>query len=170
MFERLDPRSHEDVAAAREEMATWFAGMDGEACCAPLTAVRLAPGAEDAFALLRAHGVLTAIVSITWEFAVEWFARSLCADHWVGTRLADDGRVHHFWPADKASWLRELMKQHGVPAERVAAVGDSRGDIELLHVAGRSIYVGAELPPELNGALHLPDGNILSLARSLLDP
>ncbi len=34
-------------------------------------------GAYDWIALLRQHGIAVAISSMTWEFAVEWFARRL---------------------------------------------------------------------------------------------
>ena len=52
----------------------------------------LAESSEDGFELLRRHGIVTAIVSITWRFAVEWFARRLGADYARRTRLIDGRR------------------------------------------------------------------------------
>lgn len=170
VFERLDPHSLREVAAAREEMAAWFRGTKASALCVPLTSIQLAPGAVAAFARLRAHGVQTAIVSITWDFAVAWFAKQLHADYWVGTGLSGETEIDHFWPVDKARWLAGLIDELDLPPARVAAVGDSRGDIDLLLTAGHRYFVGAELPPELEGSIHYPDGDILEIARAITAP
>ena len=57
--------------------------------------------------MLHEHGFKIAIVSLTWEFAVEWFADRLGADYSVGTGLSADGLISHFWPKDKALWAYE---------------------------------------------------------------
>ena len=167
-FEALSPRQLKEVASARERMAHWYAASTPAELCASLSSLELAPGAEAAFRLLRRHGVQTAIVSITWEFAVKWFARRLGADYFVGTRLLHDGRVEHFWPQDKGSWLTALMRQLGVRREEVAAVGDSVGDIELLRAAGHPFLVGSVRPAELDDVPHHPDGNLAEIALSLV--
>ena len=126
-LERVDSTNVADVTAAREEMAAWYAGFTFSDLCAGLTAVRVAPGVDEGFALLRDRGFTIAIVSLTWDFAVEWFASKFRADYWVGTGLSRDGRIRHFWPVDKARWLAEVAHALGVDMRDVAAVGDSRG-------------------------------------------
>src|ERR671936_2501059 len=122
------------VTAARETMAEWYRQYEPDELTAGLSELTLAEGSEEGFALLREHGIATAIVSITWSFAVEWFAERLGADYALGTRLVAD-RVEHVWPSDKGEWLRELRDRLGLPPQEVAAVGDSDGDRELLDAA-----------------------------------
>jgi phosphoserine phosphatase len=113
---------------------------------------------------LRQAGIVTAIVSITWEFAAEWLAAELGAGYYVGTRLLGDGSVEHFWPEDKAVWLKELMRRQGIRRDETVAVGDSWRDVPMLEAAGVRVYVGKVLPRELT-AVHLPDGDVGDVAR-----
>ena len=160
-LERVDSTNVADVTAAREEMAAWYAGFTFSDLCAGLTAVRVAPGVDEGFALLRDRGFTIAIVSLTWDFAVEWFASKFRADYWVGTGLSRDGRIRHFWPVDKARWLAEVAHALGVDMRDVAAVGDSRGDIPMLLAVGHRYWVGAAKPPELGAdVVHEPGGDI----------
>ena len=135
-FEQLQSDQIPKVTAAREEMAEWYSPFTFSSLCKHLTTIEVAPGADEGFALLRQHGFKIAIVSVTWEFAVEWFADRLGADYSVGTGLSSDGLITHFWPQDKARWLTELAGRLGVDMEDVAAVGDSTGDIPMLHSVG----------------------------------
>lgn len=89
----------------------------------------------------------TAIASITWNVAVEWFAGRLGADHTLGTRHGDTG-IRHVWPSDKGRWLRDLSVRLGLQANQVAAVGDSANDRDLLEAAGLRFFVG-ETPPAI---------------------
>jgi HAD superfamily phosphoserine phosphatase-like hydrolase len=162
----------DELRAARAEMAGWYAPAGPAALLACLAAMPLAPGVANGFALLRRCGVATAIVSITWEFAVAHFARALGADHHVGTRLGPGGAIEHFWPADKPVWLAALARQLGAPMDRVAAVGDSAGDVPMLLAAGAAYFVGTTMPSSLAGhAVHCPDAAIDDLARLIVrDP
>jgi phosphoserine phosphatase len=125
-FERLTSR--DEIAAARREMATWYRPYTRQALLDCLQTARLAPGARKGFAQLREAGVKTALVSITWSFAVEWLAKELGADFAVGTDWLDTGEVADFWPDDKAIWLEQLMRRLNIAREAVAVVGDSAGD------------------------------------------
>jgi phosphoserine phosphatase len=154
------------VRAAREQMAEWYRRHTQEELTAGLSELSLAPGSEEGFALLREQGVVTAIVSITWSFAVEWFARRLGADHAHGTRLLA-GRVEHVWPADKGHWLRNLAGRLDLPRQAVAAVGDSDGDRELLESAGVRYCVGRH-KLEVAGVVYMPRANMLEVARQLV--
>ena len=80
-MERL--RDVAEIRAARQEMLTWY-GEFPETLCAELPNASVAPGAAEAFQSLAQQGIHTAIVSITWTFAVAWFAR----------RFGEIGRAH----------------------------------------------------------------------------
>ena len=165
-FERYTTRA--EIAAARAEMATWYGDTPHADLCAPLAAVPLAPGVREGFRLLRERGIATAIVSSTWEFAVAWFARELGADHHVGTGLAADGQIAHFWPEDKARWLAALAGRLGTGLDAVAAVGDSAGDLPMLRIVGAPFFVGHTLPTGLTSFAHCPDGDIGRIVRHIV--
>lgn len=165
-FEGLSPLDRAGVSAARAEMASWYREAPPSELRTGLETLCFAPGAEAGFHLLREHGIRTAIVSITWQL-VDWAVARLGAGYSIGTGLADDARITHIWPTDKATWLAALMRQLDLRAEQVAAVGDSRGDVEMLRVAGSPYFVGPILPAELAHAQHLPDADILEIARQI---
>jgi phosphoserine phosphatase len=97
--------SEAEIAKARIEMARWYAGVPRARLLEPLGAAAWAPGTCEGVARLLVEGVEVAIASITWQFAVEWFARQLGVSRFLGTGLSPSGAVHHVWPRDKAVWL-----------------------------------------------------------------
>jgi phosphoserine phosphatase len=165
-FERA--QSESEIAAARSEMARWYAGRSERELCAALDAAAWAPGAREGVALLEAAGVAVAIASITWSFAVEWLGARLGVTRCLGTRLEAGGGVAHVWPRDKARWLTALAAELGVDGARTAAVGDSASDAELLAAAELRFFVGPGSPPALPGLAHRPAGDIAAIARELL--
>jgi phosphoserine phosphatase len=115
---------------------------------------------------LRHSGVRSAIVSIAWKFAAEWFAEIFHADYYAGARFRDDGSVDHLWPEDKGASLERLMRKVGVGRDRTAAVGDSWTDTAMFDVVDHVFYVGSTPPPHLD-VIHIPSGNIYEIARLL---
>lgn len=157
-----------ELRAAREEMAGWYLSVGLATLPDSLNGARLAPGAEKGLALLRSHGVEVAIASITWGFAVEYFARRLGVEHWQGTELKASGEIRHIWPEDKARWVRELAVRLRVPFVRTAAVGDSTGDLQMLGAVGVPVFVGRDLPSAQQGWLHFPEADLEAVARHLV--
>jgi phosphoserine phosphatase len=110
------PRMHElesciaqgDLVTARLEMARWYAGLPMQELLRPLPRATLAPGTREGIARLQRHGVEIAIASITWEFAVAWFAQQLDIAYYLGTTLEPTGEIRHIWPRDKAAWVQRL--------------------------------------------------------------
>jgi phosphoserine phosphatase len=165
-FEALS--TEPEIAAARHEMARWYEGRTPAQLCAALEAARWAPGAREGVALLQANGVEVVIASITWGFAVEWLARRLGVARSLGTRLEPGGCVAHVWPRDKPRWLGGVLAALGVPRARVAAVGDSGSDTDLLAAAALPFFVGRGAVPRLRGLVHRPEGDIEQIAREVL--
>ena len=154
----------DEMTAARVEMAEWCTTVERDVLLGYLEGAQLAPGAVEGCAALRSAGVRVAIASITWEFAVARFATMFGAYAWIGTTLADDGTVGHCWAETKASWVRSL----GDPL-RTAAVGDTTGDVPMLHEVGFPIFVGAQLPTDAPvSTLHLPAADIRDVAAAVL--
>ena len=169
-FEQLKSSQIEEIKAARAEMAEWYSAFTFSDLCQHLTAIRVAPGVDEGLALLRDHGFRIAIISLTWEFAVEWFASRWGVDHFVGQGLSTEGLITHFWPQDKAIWLTGLAAKLGVDMQDVAAVGDSGGDIPMLLSVGHRFWVGETILPQLEGkVIHEPTGDIRLVAHRIVE-
>lgn len=156
-----------DIAQARVEMARWYGGISRERLLKYLETAQWASGADEGVALLRDAGIEVAIASVTWNFGVEYFATRLGVSRTLGTGLREDGTIDHVWPRHKAAWVRALSLELAVPHERTAAVGDSPGDIDMLHAAALRFFVGLR-PPDGLECLHVPDGDIAKVARHIL--
>ena len=168
-MERIDPARIEEITAAREESAGWYSAFTNDELLEHVSPIRVAPGVDDGFALLHAHGFKIAVVSLTWEFAVEWFAGRFGGNYYIGTGLSPDGEITHFWPEDKALWLAGLADKLGVDMDDVAAVGDSGGDVPMLLAVGHPYWVGQTVPRELEGqVIHEADGDIREVAESIV--
>ena len=160
-------RDRDSLRVLREEIARCYGGATETELNRHLSRLTLAPGAREGFAVLRAAGIETAIVTFTWEFAAAWLARELGASHWLGTRLRPDGGIDHVWPEDKAAWLANLASRLRLTRSEVAAVGDSWRDVPMFQAAGTSFYVGDVLPTGVR-AIHAPGGDIADIARRIV--
>lgn len=166
-FESLDVRDVNAMTAARGTIAGWFQPVPQVALLHALEQLTIAPRTEEAFSVLKAKGIRTAIVSLTWKPAVEWFARRFGADYAIGTDHTDTGIVH-VWPSDKGRWIEETTHALALDRREVAAVGDSDGDREMLAAAGLRIFVG-QRPPEMPETIHLPGADMLDVAHVILE-
>jgi phosphoserine phosphatase len=72
------------------------------------------------------------------------------------------------WPRDKPRWLARVRSELALPPARVAAVGDSPGDSDLLAAAGLRFFVGHGAPPRLPGVVHRRAGDVEQIAREVL--
>ena len=165
-MERLT--SIQDITAARAEMISWYQSYDRAQLLRFVRSVTFAPGAREGVAALKRAGVLVALVSITWRFAVEWVALELHANFAVGTQWDEDNTIAHFWPEDKAIWLAQCAANLGLTSAQVAAVGDSEGDMQMLTSAGVGYFVGRDLRDLPSHVQHWPAGDIMEIAQDIL--
>lgn len=161
-------RSREEITLGRQTMLEWYSPFSRETLIEYLQDLHLAPGVRRGFSRLKGEGIKIALVSITWQFAVDWLAADLGADYAVGTGWSDDGEIAHFWPEDKATWLRALLEQLQINHTALVAVGDSYGDVPMLQLAPRGFFVGHELPAELRHVNHWPNGDIGAIVEDVL--
>jgi HAD superfamily phosphoserine phosphatase-like hydrolase len=164
-FETLTGQA--DIVAARSEMARWYSDAARESLIECLSEAQWAPGAVDGVGRLREAGVHVAIASITWSFAVSWFAGRLGVEHFLATRLDESGHIDHVWPEDKPGWVEKLASQLQILNERIAAVGDSLGDVPMLQAVELPFFVGLHPPTQLH-FLHRPAADVLELAEEIL--
>lgn len=165
-FERF--KQEAELIAAREEIARWYAEKPVPTLLSYLKSARWAPGAHEAITRLQESGIHVVILSITWRDAVEWFASKLNVADILGTQHLPNGEIVHVFGQDKARYLRELTATARIDRNRVAAVGDSLGDAEMLLEADLRFFVGKEAPA-LEAVIHLPDADINVVADAILE-
>ncbi len=157
-----------DIVNARLEMVHWYEDKSIEDLLCLLPKATLAPGACEGIAYLQESRIEVAIASLTWEWAVEWFAQQFNIQYYLGTQLKPTGEISHVFPQDKAQWLRQLAVKLNIPTQNIVAVGDSQGDVDLLLEATHAFFVGSTVPANLEHVTHLPNANIMLLADRIL--
>ena len=166
---RIEALTTEDeITAGRLEMAEWYRNHTIDQLTGHLSSAKWAPGAREAVKCLQKEGAVVAIASYTWRFAVKWFAEQLNVVHYLGTDLSTDGEVLDVWGRDKATLLTGLKIRYGLPKDRTAAVGDTRGDAEMLAVVGLPFFVGSSPLPESEGVIHMPGADLRDVADRIL--
>ncbi len=165
-FETL--KSEQEIICARIEMARWYRESNVLDLAEGCERATFAPGAREAIAQLQSNGIEVAIASITWEFAVAWFAKRFNVRHHIGTELLASGEVNHVWGRMKGQWLRKLASDLAIPESRIAAVGDSAGDADLLRAAALRFFVGRQLLSDVGEAIHMPDADMRDIANRVL--
>ncbi len=106
-------------------------------------------GAAEVVCSLRDSGSRVILATVSVAFAARVLATKLGCDHAGGTELevVDDvftGKIARFNDeAAKAAFVKSEAKKHDIPLADVAAIGDSRSDIPLFALVGRSIALNA---------------------------
>jgi len=160
--------SEQEIIDARAEMARWYDGVSLAELRRYCEDAVWAPGAIEAVAYLQHRNIHVAIASITWKFAIAWFAAKLNITNFLGTDLLPAGRIEHVWGRTKGTWVRQLANDLGVEESRIAAAGDSAGDTDLLNASALRFYVGAEPPDSVPAVIHLPAADIRTIAEHII--
>ena len=167
-LESSKPTSEREIAEARAEMARWYDGVSLAELKSYCEKAVWAPGAKEAVAYLQRRNIHVAIASITWKFAVSWFAAELNITSFLGTDLLSSGGIEHVWGRTKGTWSLQLANDLGIEESRIAAIGDSAGDTDLLKAAALRFFVGSEPPNSILAVIHLPAANLRSIAEHII--
>jgi phosphoserine phosphatase len=65
--------------------------------------------------------------------------------------------------------MRDIVQSMRIPDGRVAAVGDTRTDSELLQAADLRFFVGTTAPPGVDEIIHIPNGDLRIIADRILE-
>ena len=135
-------------AAIAAASAPWFAGQRVDEVCRALDDAPWIDGIAETVAALAGAGTHVALATITWRSAAGFVARRFGMHSWCGTSMVESqdgvlsGAVERVFNAeDKAAFALSLAERHGRP---IAAVGDSRSDLELFGVADCAIALNAD--------------------------
>ena len=167
-LESSKPTSKQQIVEARAEMARWYDGIPLAELQSYCEDAVWAPGAIEAVAYLQHRNIYVAIASITWKFAVAWFAAQLNITSFLGTNLLPSGAIEHVWDCTKGTWLLQLAHDLGIEESRIAAVGDSTGDTDLLKASALRFFVGSEPPDSIPAVIHLPVADIRTIAEHII--
>jgi len=105
---------------------------------------------------LSAAGIPAVIATVTWTFAVRYYARRFGFAGFSGTAMRESagrlsGRVARYCSEGaKRDFVRAFAERRGIAMAEVAAVGDARSDLPLFAVVGRAIALNAS--PEARAA------------------
>ena len=160
--------SKQDLSEARKEMISWYSKYSLDELILSIKDAEIAPGTWDGISLLKENNIAIGIASMTWEFAVKYFATKFGIQFYIGTELEENVLKNQIWPEDKAYWLIKLSKNLGVSKNLTAAIGDSVNDSYMLRTAKYSFFLGELLPKNLNGVVHLPCGDIKKIAELIV--
>jgi phosphoserine phosphatase len=140
-----------DFAAALEARVRLLAGMDDRVLDQAAERIRVAQGARQLVATMRAAGSVTALVSGGFTVFADRVAAELGFDHVVANQLdLSDGRItgtvrRPFVTGEtKRDTLFTLAIEHGIAPDRSIAVGDGANDLPMLTAAGIGIAFRAK--------------------------
>ena len=112
--------------------------------------LELINGLESAVAWLKARSLVPIVATVTMSLAADFMCHRYGFAAGSGCELAetDDGVLlgtvaRHFSADDKAAFVGQIVKDHGLGFQDVVAIGDSTSDIPLFHAAGLAIALNA---------------------------
>jgi phosphoserine phosphatase len=120
-------------------------GMTVEEILEIVKTVPFHPGAEELINHLKYKGLKLAMVSSGLSALSNWVHQSYGFDYSVSNDLLHEngilsGKVKiQVYYDKKAEWVKKILKQFGVKAEEVMAIGDSVGDIDMFQMVGFSV-------------------------------
>ncbi len=136
-----------DGATALRQRFRLMEGISWSAIEKMLSQVALDPGAKALFSFARAQGVEILMLSGNLDFVVEHFRQELGFDRCICSHLpivdgklgsAEDERTRL---VNKQADLRAYMKQQGLTADEVIAVGDSVSDFPVFNEVGKAFGI-----------------------------
>ncbi len=140
-----------EFAASLQQRAASFAGASSDIVQQALARVRLSPGAAVLVATMRHHGTHTVLLSGGFSCFAAPVGRTLGFDDVVANTLEIDGsvltgkvRAPILDRAGKAAVLQRFVKQLGVGARDVLAIGDGANDLDMMRAAGLGVAYRAK--------------------------
>src|SRR5205814_1463622 len=133
-------------SVAIEARVALLRGMEAGVLEEAAARIRLAPGARQLVATMRAAGAVAALVSGGFTIFAEQVAGELGFDHVVANRLdlaagrlAGTVQPPIVTGETKRQTLFALAAEHGIPLEKTMAVGDGANDLPMLAAAGLGV-------------------------------
>ncbi len=120
-------------------------GMNVEELSEIVKTVPFHPGVDELIGHLKQKGLKIAMVSSGLSLLSNWVHQKYGFDYSVSNDLLyEDGiftgkvKIQVYYDK-KAEWVKKILKQFRVKPEETIALGDSRGDLAMLQMAGLSV-------------------------------
>ena len=103
------------------------------------------PGVDELVNYLKQKGLKLSMVSSGLSLLSNWVHKKYGFDYSVSSDLLQEngiltGKVRiQVYYDKKAEWVEKILKQFGVEPEKVIAIGDSKGDMDMFQMVGFSI-------------------------------
>ena len=120
-------------------------GMKVEQLLTIIETVPFHDGVEELVQYLKSRQLKLAMVSSGLSVLSNWVHRKYGFDYSISNDLLEEngvltGKVRiQVYYDKKAEWVRRILERFGVRPEETIAIGDSRGDLDMLQMAGFSI-------------------------------
>lgn len=163
-------------AAATASCASWFAGLGLSEVREVLQRGPWIANLGAALTRLKSAGSVPLLATISWHFAAEIVAEMFGFAATSGAELAiQDGRltgtVTRFYDEhDKSRFVEDWCAAHGHDMREVAAVGDSRSDLQLFAQAGISVALNATAEARAAADLCVDTDDALEVLSTLCSP
>jgi phosphoserine phosphatase len=102
-------------------------------------------GVDSLIEYLKQKGLKLALVSSGLSLLTSWVHQRYGFDDSISNDLLHEdgiltGKVHiRVYHDKKAVWVRRILQRFRIPEEEMVAIGDSRGDLDMIQMAGFSI-------------------------------
>lgn len=102
-------------------------------------------GVDSLIEYLKQKGLKLALVSSGLSLLADWVHQRYGFDDSISNDLLHEdgiltGKVHiRVYHDKKAEWVRRILQRFHIPEEEMVAIGDSRGDLDMIQMAGFSI-------------------------------
>lgn len=128
-----------------ERDAQVWKGMKVEKLLEIVKTVPFHPGVDELVNYLKQKGLKLSMVSSGLSLLSNWVHKKYGFDYSVSNDLLQEngiltGKVRiQVYYDKKAEWVEKILKQFGVELEKVIAIGDSKGDMDMFQMVGFSI-------------------------------
>lgn len=102
-------------------------------------------GVDSLIEYLKQKGLKLALISSGLSLLADWVHQRYGFDDSISNDLLHEegiltGKVHiRVYHDKKAEWVRRILQRFRIPEEEMVAIGDSRGDLDMIQMAGFSI-------------------------------
>jgi HAD superfamily phosphoserine phosphatase-like hydrolase len=187
---RTDPELRDmafrEYMAGRWPYVQWFehdlkllteAGADRESMLDAIRGMKLMGGALETLRALKEAGCVLAVISGSLDMVIEKFQLAPYFDviHLNRLWFDDRGKLTGWQPTpydvcDKATGLRDIARERGIPLSRAAFVGDNYNDVAVARAAGFSIAFNCK-SEELarTASVVVPGGDLTAVLPYLLE-
>jgi phosphoserine phosphatase len=142
-------RSELTAAELADATAGWYRGLTRRDVWMTLAEIPTIGGIDQALEMLRQRRVRLLLATCTWRFAAEYFQARYGFDAVCGTKMKESGRTlsgvvsEYMDGPTKADFLVDFCAREGIALAECVAIGNSRSDVPMFTVAGRSIALNA---------------------------